>query len=415
VELLLEHPCRCHHQERRCESGGCRGALEVDGDTAASGGLEAIANRQALLVRAEFGFTVVTDLEVTQKAVVLLLLPERPSARRAALGHPCRMLRPAGCDLLAPRFAWSVPQRAGRRALRSAAPGALASAAPGNDRLGLSSSRLAVPIPIPTMVGNDLVTALGYTPPKPLLLEQHLLVCEPAMLFLLSPSSHTTDHLANPGRLRIRSNHGRSLLIGVSPGRVTRRSDKSIVTCGGYGWATHCPALAQPITEVATQTSAETALAISATPPPGTAQHQAQRTSDDCGTGWSTAWAARSSSPLLHTFVAIDILRIEIGSQCLTLWMGIQPCLHPLDEERGGFLVVMAQNEVEARERLRHDPWYAHDILSLVWVKRRRIFIDTWETTSDDSGRGTRRPGSSGDDRSMARVAGLIGTAEELP
>src|SRR5688572_10868907 len=54
----------------------------------------------------------------------------------------------------------------------------------------------------------------------------------------------------------------------------------------------------------------------------------------------------------------------------------------PLDEEGGGFLVVMARDEVEAWERLRHDPWYAHDILSLVWVKRWRIFIDTWEATS---------------------------------
>jgi hypothetical protein len=31
---------------------------------------------------------------------------------------------------------------------------------------------------------------------------------------------------------------------------------------------------------------------------------------------------------------------------------------------------------------LRHDPWYAHDILFLVWVKRWRIFIDKWEATS---------------------------------
>jgi hypothetical protein len=54
----------------------------------------------------------------------------------------------------------------------------------------------------------------------------------------------------------------------------------------------------------------------------------------------------------------------------------------PLDEEGGGFLVVRAQNEVEARERLRHDPWYAHDILCLVWVKRWRILIDTWQATS---------------------------------
>ena len=54
----------------------------------------------------------------------------------------------------------------------------------------------------------------------------------------------------------------------------------------------------------------------------------------------------------------------------------------PLDEEGGGFLVVMARDEVEARERLRHDPWYTHEILALVWVKRWRIFIDTWEATS---------------------------------
>ena len=54
----------------------------------------------------------------------------------------------------------------------------------------------------------------------------------------------------------------------------------------------------------------------------------------------------------------------------------------PLDDEGGGFLVVMARDEVEARERLRHDPWYAHEILSLVWVKRWRIFIDKWEATS---------------------------------
>ncbi len=51
----------------------------------------------------------------------------------------------------------------------------------------------------------------------------------------------------------------------------------------------------------------------------------------------------------------------------------------PLDEEGGGFLVVMARDEVEAREWLRHDPWYAHGILSLVSLKRWRIFIDTWE------------------------------------
>lgn len=50
----------------------------------------------------------------------------------------------------------------------------------------------------------------------------------------------------------------------------------------------------------------------------------------------------------------------------------------PLDEEGGGFLVVIAQDERAARERLRHDPWYIHGILSLVWVKHWRVFIDRW-------------------------------------
>jgi len=54
----------------------------------------------------------------------------------------------------------------------------------------------------------------------------------------------------------------------------------------------------------------------------------------------------------------------------------------PLDAEGGGFLVIMAQDEAEARDRLRHDPWYAHGILALVWVKRWRIFIDMWAATS---------------------------------
>ncbi len=30
----------------------------------------------------------------------------------------------------------------------------------------------------------------------------------------------------------------------------------------------------------------------------------------------------------------------------------------------------------------RRAKWYAHGILSLVWVKCWRIFIDTWEATS---------------------------------
>lgn len=50
----------------------------------------------------------------------------------------------------------------------------------------------------------------------------------------------------------------------------------------------------------------------------------------------------------------------------------------PLDEEGGALLIVAAQSEAETWERLRHDPWYAHGILALVWVKRWRIFIDMW-------------------------------------
>ncbi len=42
----------------------------------------------------------------------------------------------------------------------------------------------------------------------------------------------------------------------------------------------------------------------------------------------------------------------------------------------------MARDEVEARERVRHDPWDAHAILFLVWVKRWRICSDTWEAPS---------------------------------
>jgi 2-iminobutanoate/2-iminopropanoate deaminase len=66
----------------------------------------------------------------------------------------------------------------------------------------------------------------------------------------------------------------------------------------------------------------------------------------------------------------------EQTRQCLTNIAAI------LEEAGSSLDIVMAQNEVEVRERLRHDPWYAHDILSLVWVKRWRIFIDTWEATS---------------------------------
>lgn len=51
----------------------------------------------------------------------------------------------------------------------------------------------------------------------------------------------------------------------------------------------------------------------------------------------------------------------------------------PLDEEGGGFLVIAARDEADARERLGRDPWYAHGILSLVWVKRWRVFVNEWD------------------------------------
>ena len=45
-------------------------------------------------------------------------------------------------------------------------------------------------------------------------------------------------------------------------------------------------------------------------------------------------------------------------------------------------MVVMARDEVEARDRLRHDPWYVHAILSLVRVKRWHIVIDNRKAPS---------------------------------
>lgn len=51
----------------------------------------------------------------------------------------------------------------------------------------------------------------------------------------------------------------------------------------------------------------------------------------------------------------------------------------PLDLEGGGFLVVVGRDEDEVRERLGLDPWIARGILTLVWVKRWRVFIDEWD------------------------------------
>src|SRR3954447_24682984 len=52
----------------------------------------------------------------------------------------------------------------------------------------------------------------------------------------------------------------------------------------------------------------------------------------------------------------------------------------PLVDEGGALLVVAARDEDAVRERLRHDPWYEHGLLRLVWVKRWHIFIDEWKS-----------------------------------
>jgi uncharacterized protein YciI len=48
----------------------------------------------------------------------------------------------------------------------------------------------------------------------------------------------------------------------------------------------------------------------------------------------------------------------------------------PLIDEGGALLVVRARDENEVRERMRHDPWYEHGILTMESIKRWRIFID---------------------------------------
>lgn len=48
----------------------------------------------------------------------------------------------------------------------------------------------------------------------------------------------------------------------------------------------------------------------------------------------------------------------------------------PLVDEGGALLIVKAEDENEARERTKHDPWYEQGILKLVSVKRWQIFID---------------------------------------
>jgi uncharacterized protein YciI len=48
----------------------------------------------------------------------------------------------------------------------------------------------------------------------------------------------------------------------------------------------------------------------------------------------------------------------------------------PLPDEDGAIIVVAAETEADVRERLRDDPWYQHEILTLETIKRWEIFID---------------------------------------
>ncbi|HEX5499448.1 MAG TPA: YciI family protein [Thermomicrobiales bacterium] len=48
----------------------------------------------------------------------------------------------------------------------------------------------------------------------------------------------------------------------------------------------------------------------------------------------------------------------------------------PLEDEGGALLVVTADDEPAVRAMLAHDPWYVHGVLTLVSVKRWRLFID---------------------------------------
>jgi uncharacterized protein YciI len=48
----------------------------------------------------------------------------------------------------------------------------------------------------------------------------------------------------------------------------------------------------------------------------------------------------------------------------------------PFVDEGGSMLIVNADDEVEVREKLKHDPWMKHGVLQLEGVKRWQIFID---------------------------------------
>lgn len=51
----------------------------------------------------------------------------------------------------------------------------------------------------------------------------------------------------------------------------------------------------------------------------------------------------------------------------------------PFEEEGGAMLIVRAESEDEAREKLKPDPWYTHGILALHSIHRWDIFIDRRE------------------------------------
>ena len=48
----------------------------------------------------------------------------------------------------------------------------------------------------------------------------------------------------------------------------------------------------------------------------------------------------------------------------------------PLVDDGGAMLIVHAESEGHVRATVERDPWYAHDILQLVSIKRWDIFID---------------------------------------
>ena len=48
----------------------------------------------------------------------------------------------------------------------------------------------------------------------------------------------------------------------------------------------------------------------------------------------------------------------------------------PLVDDGGAMLIVHAESEAHVRATVERDPWYAHEILRLVSIKRWDIFID---------------------------------------